>query len=377
MSTNIIPLSEVVSVEVSLTPTGLPSYNVNNMILITSDPFLSNPNGDLIRNYSDSITVGSDFGTNTETCQQSEAVFAQQNNILAGGGVLYIAPFLTGETLAQAIARCRTYAYFNGIISTNYGDPSTFVALAASVQALGNGCIALPTASVADLSGALLNVQLASLNKGRGLYYGSSALDARLFAASYMSFALSTNYNGSNTTITMNLKQLQGIGPDPTLTSAIRSLCKTAGVDCYGYFGGSYPGCISNGNNKYMDEITNEIWLAMTFQVESFDALAEVGTKIPQTDAGISILKSVDRLVMTQAVANGYIAPGQWPSSYTFGNQSDFLSNILQYGFYIYAAPIAQQLASIKAGRVSPTIQIAALQAGAVHSVPIIVNIMP
>ena len=31
---------------------------------------------------------------------------------------------------------------------------------------------------------------------------------------------------------------------------------------------------------------------------------------------------------MTQAVANGFLAPGTWDSSYTFGNQADFLNNI-------------------------------------------------
>jgi hypothetical protein len=459
MAQGIVPISNVVQVNINLTPTGVPNYNVNNIILITSDPFLVNPQGDMVRPYTDSATIGSDVGTETETYEQAEEVFAQPMNILAGGGVLYVAQFQQGcleasglainnpgtgyqvgdsinviqaggasgnltvltvnpstgavltysisnvghgfsagaatttggkgtgltltisavaaETLAQAIARCLTYVYFNGIISTNYGDPSTWVALATAVMASGKQCIALPTNNPSDLVGALLNIQQATLYFARGLYYGVSALDARLMAAAYMSWALSVNYNGSNTAITQNLKQLSGILPDPTLTPSILSLCAAAGVDCYAYYGGSFPGVISNGANKFMDEVTNLIWLATTLQVEVFDALAIVPTKIPYTDAGISIIKSVIRLVMTRAVANGYLAPGEWPSSFTFGSQQDFLSNIEQYGFYIYAQAVAKVLANLRQNRISPLVQVAGLEAGAVHQVGMVVNVVP
>ena len=369
-----IPISDVVNVSVSLTPTGLPNFNVNNMILITSDPFLVNPNSDLIRPYTDSNTIGEDVGFATETYEQGEEVFAQQLNILAGGGTLFVAQFQQGaislaglaiggdagldyivgdsiniiqgggvggtatvttigaggavtglvlsnvgygfsvanglsttggsgtgltvnitavaqETLQQSITRCRTYQYFNGIISTNYGASSTWVALATFVQSLGNACIALPTYALADLTGALLAVKQAGLYAGRGLYYTVSALDARLYAAAYMSWALSTNYNGSDTTITMNLKQLIGIDPDPGMTETLKQLCYANGIDTYVNYGGSFPGVVSSGANKFMDEVTNIIWLALALQVAGFDALATVQTKIPYTDAGISILK--------------------------------------------------------------------------------------
>lgn len=457
MTTGIIPISDVVQVSVSLTPTGIPNFNVNNMILITSDPFLVNPNGDLIRPYTDSSTIGQDVGTSTETYQQSESVFSQQLNILAGGGVLYVAQFQQGaigaanynaqgtgyvvgdsinivqgagvggtakvttigtngivtgiqitnpgygytdatalattggtgtgltiditgvaqETLAQAIARCATYVYFNGIISTDYGVNTTWLALAQSVQAYGNKILALPSYNLANLTGVFLQIKNAGLSNTRCLYYTVSSLDARLYGAAYMSWALSTNYNGSNTTITMNLKQLIGIDPDPGMTETLKTLCFGNGVDVYVFYGGSFPGVVSSGANKFMDQVTNRVWLVTALQVAGFNALATVSTKIPQTEAGISVLKSADRLVMNQAVQNGYIAPGAWPSSYTFGNQADFISNIAQYGYYIFSLPIAQQQAALRAGRQAPLIQIASLEAGAVQGSGVIVNINP
>lgn len=460
MTTGVIPISDVVQVSVSLTPAGVPNYNVNNMIIISSDPFLVNPNGDLIRSYTDSNTLGTDVGFATESYQQGEEVFAQQLNILAGGGVLYLAQFQNGaletiafdaagtgyvvgdsiniiqstgiggtatvttigaagavtgislsnvgygyttatglattggtgtgltitvstvatETLQQAIARTSTYVYYNGIISTDYGANTTWLALATAVQAMGNRILALPSFNIANLTGVFLQILQAGLINTRPLFYSVSSLNARLMGAAYMSWALSTNYNGSDTTITMNLKQLIGIDPDPGMTETLKQLCYKNGVDTYVNYGGSFPGVVSsNGNNtgKFMDEVTNLVWLVTTLQVEGFDALATVQTKVPYTEAGISILKSAYRLVLTQAVANGYLAPGAWPSSYTFGNQADFLANIEQYGFYIYSTPVAQVQANMAAGRQAPLIQIAGLEAGAVQSTAAIVNINP
>lgn len=454
----VIPISDVVSVSVSLTPTGVPNFNINNMILISNDPFLVNPNTDLIRPYTDANTIGQDIGTNTETYQQGNEVFSQQLNILAGGGVLYIAQFQQGalsviavgssggtnyvvgdsinivqaggvvgtatvatvsaggvvtglnisnpgygyaaamgltttggsgtgllvnittvlpETLLQAIARCSTYVYFNGIISTDYGSNSTWLDLAQAVQAYGNKILFLPSFNIVNPTGVFLQIKNAGLFATRCLFYTVSSLNARLMGAAYASWSLSTNYNGSDTTITMNLKQLIGILPDPGMTETLKTLCVTNGIDVYVNYGGSFPGVVSSGANKFMDEVTNIIWLSTTLQVEGFDALATVATKIPQTEAGISVLKSAYRLVMAQAVANGYLAPGTWPSSYTFGNPADFLSNIAQYGFYIYSQPLAQQLASLRAGRAAPLIQIAGLEAGAVQSSGIIATINP
>lgn len=462
MTTGVIPISDVVQVSVSLTPTGVPNYNVNNMIIISADPFLVNPNTDLIRAYTDSNTIGNDVGFSTETYGQSEEVFAQQLNILAGGGVLYVAQFQNGaiaandlvigaggtnyvvgdsinvvqaggvggtatvntvgmggvvtgitisnvgygytvasglattggsgtgltvnitgvatETLQQAIARTSTYVYYNGILSTNYGANTTWLALATAVQAMGNRILFLPSFNLANLTGVFLQILQAGLFNTRPLFYTVSSLNARLMGAAYASWALSTNYNGSNTTITMNLKQLIGIVPDPGMTETLKQLCYANGVDVYVNYGGSFPGVVSsNGNNvgKFMDEVTNLVWLATALQVGGFNALATVVTKIPQTEAGISVLKSAYRLILTQAVANGYLAPGTWPSSYTFGNQADFLANIAQYGFYLYSQPIAQQLANLRAARQSPVIQIAGLEAGAVQQSGVLVNINP
>lgn len=453
----VIPISSVVNINVAFVSSGIPGYNVANLALFTTDTFLSNSNSDLYRVYNNLADVGVDFGTNTETYLQAQNVFAQQPNILNGGGNLIIVPIQNGamstitigaggsgykvndvlnvnqtngiggqiqvntvsaqgtisaasifnvgisysvasslttsggtgsaatinitavatETLQQAITRANTYLYYNGIISTSYPSPTQYSSLAAFVQALGNQMIFIPSNILADISGAFTTITLASDYFARCLWYGSgTAQQARLFAAAYASRLLATNYNGSNTAITMAYKPLINVIPDTTLSTTLLSQLATAGVDSYGNFGGTYPGTVSVGANKYADQAMNLIWLITSLQVAGFNALAAIGTKIPYTENGMSALKASYRLVMSQAVTNGYLAPGTWQSSYTFGNQALFLTNISNNGFYIYSSPVNQQtLAQINA-RQAPLVQIAALESGAIQESSVLVNIL-
>jgi hypothetical protein len=293
----------------------------------------------------------------------------------AGSGAQITISSVATETLLQAINRAANYSYFGGIISTSYGASNTWLTLANSVQAMTTSILAIASATLADIQGTFSSIQSATDYNTRCLYRSTSLSDARLYAASYMSKLISTNFSGSNTAQTMNLKPLSGVTPDPAINSTLLSICSTAGVDLYGSYGGSFPGVVSTGGNKYADEVINLIWLVTSLQVAGFNALATVGTKVPQTEPGISVLKGAYRQVLAQAVSNGYIAPGTWTSTDTFGNQSDFLANILQYGFYIYSSPISLQSSADRTARKAPLIQIAIKEAGAVQSTNVVVEI--
>lgn len=444
-----LPITNIISVNVSFTPVGLGAFNVNNLALITSDPFLSNTAGDLYRSYVSLAQVGTDFGTSTETYQQAAAIFSQQPSILAGGGNLIIFPAfsntsistvsvaaggsgyvvgdvvgvvktgasggyltvatvnssgtvsavtvtqggigysttvsaattggagtgltvtisaVTTETLTQAIARTQSLKFYVGIVSTTYGANTTWVALAAAVQGYGNKILFLPSNSAADIQGAFTSIKSATDYNTRCLFYSDSAsLNARLFAAAYASRLLSVNTAGFNTALTMNLQQLETIVSDTGITQNIVSLCQTAGVDIYPSTAG-YSGVYSNGANHYADESWNLIAFVASLEVAGFNALATVGTKVPQTEPGVSTLKNAYKQVCQQFVSNGYIAPGSWTSAEIVGNQEDLLANIAQYGYYIYSQPVNQQSTADRALRKAPLISIAIKEAGAIHS---------
>ena len=246
------------------------------------------------------------------------------------------------ETLAQAVARCTPLVFFCGIISNSYPASANMVALATAVQANQLQILFLPSTTFSDIAGAFTSIQQASLTNTRCIYNSQNALTARLMAASAAGRGLSVNFNGANTAITMQMKQLVGIIPDPGITQTIYNQCQTAGVDIYVSFAG-IPAWVSNGANKYFDEVYNLIWFVSSIMVGGFNALLETGTKIPQTELGMSYLKSVYRAICAQAVNNGYVAPGSWNSSEWFGNQKDMINNILQLGYYIYSPPVNQQ----------------------------------
>lgn len=371
-----LDIVNVIDVTVSQVPQGLGNYNINNLALFTSETPI---NGALINNFGAYVSpsaVATDWGSGSEAYAQALAVFSQQPNILAGGGNLLIFPMNGGETLVQAIARCNPLVFFCGIISNAYPASGSMKTSADAVQSYGTKILFLPSSSSTDIAGAFTDIKNASDTYTRCLYYSVNALQARLFAAAAAGRGFSVDFSGSQTAITMNLKQLATISPDEGITQTLYGQLAAAGVDCYTDFAG-ISAYVSNGANKYFDEIYNLIWFVSAIKVAGFNALLQVGNKIPQTEPGMSYLKSVYRSICDLAVNNGYAAPGKWNSAEWFGNQTDMNNNILNKGYYIYSQPVNLQLPANRQQRQAPLVQIAIKEAGAVHSTSIVVNINP
>lgn len=382
MSTNYqIPISYVVQATGVPASAGLEPLQMGTILLLTD----TSPTGDLNGSYMiarNANSVGQMFGTETEVYQQAQAVFAQNPNILAAGGYLIVAPYTsTSETYAQAIARLAQDIYFQGIITTRAVEDEEAVAASAAVQAMQNCILFLPASSTDALTastGLFDQTKTNSYTKNLLYTFGANAtaqaLNARLFAASYASRGLSVNYSGSKTTLTMNLKDLAGLQADTNINETILAQAAAVGADCFVSLEG-LPKVISNAYNQYFDQVANQIWLVNAIQREVFNVLATTRTKIPQTTAGMNMLANACKRVCLQGVTNGYLAPGTWNSTDTFGDLEDFYRNVEEQGFYIYYQPIAQQAQSEREQRIAPVIQIAAKEAGAIHSANILIYI--
>ena len=278
-----------------------------------------------------------------------------------------ITAILNTETLAQAIARTAGLTFYVGILSTDYGVNTTWKACADIVQAYQDKMIFFPSNASADIAGAFTDIKTAADGQARCLFYGGTALQARLFAAAYAGRGMCVNFAGSKTANTMNLKTLITITSDSTLTQTIIAACITAGVDVYGDFGGVAK-VMSNGANRFFDQVFNQIWFVSQLKVNGFNVLAQTTSKIPQTEPGMNVLKGAYRQVCDMAVNNGYLAPGAWTSPDTFGNQEDFVSNVLLKGYYIYSQPVNLQNAADRAARKAPLVQLAVKEAGSIHN---------
>lgn len=285
------------------------------------------------------------------------------------------------ETLSQAITRMAGEIYFEGIITTRALTDVEAIAASNLVQSMNNRIFFLPSSDAASLDTNGLFTKVNSNTKTKCLLYTlgetttAAALNSRLFAAAYASRGFAVNYNGSNTTITMNLKDLTGIQADTNISETILNKCQALGVDCFPSIEGLAKVISNRQGGMYFDQVANQIWFVNSIQRAVFNTLAQTQTKIPQTDAGIEKLISAIRGVCNQAVTNGFIAPGTWNSPDTFGNYEDFYRNIEEFGYYIYAQPVAEQLQAEREERKAPLIQVAAKEAGAVHLANILVYV--
>jgi len=287
----------------------------------------------------------------------------------------------SSETLSAAIVRTQGLVSYFGILPAQLMDTmgsAEVLAAATTVQGL-NAIMLLSSNNSSDLgsSGLISTLTSASDKQTRSLYYGNTSdggSSALAFASAYAGKGFSTNFEGSNTTQTMHLKPLSSIVPDPSMTQTILNEAIAAGADTFPSIQG-IPSVFTSGVNDFFDNQINLQWLVGAIQVAGFNYLAQSATKSPQTEQGMNGLKGAYRAVLQQAVANGYLAPGSWTSSTTFGIQSDFLTNILTYGYYIYSQPVSQQSAANRAARQAPLVSIAIKLAGAIQSSDVIVYV--
>lgn len=309
------------------------------------------------------------------------AITISANSLVTSGSAsITITPSATSyESIGAAITRASTLVQFFGVMVDQtlavIGQSDLLSAAAILLPLNKIGFFVSHTAADIAPGGMLDLLRSGSFYNTRGLYYGDSVLQNDLnMMAAYAGLALSVNFGGSNTTITMNLKTLNGINPDPTITQTQLAEAIVAGADTYASYQG-VSAVFSSGANQFYDAVYNQEWLEGALLVAAFNYLQQAGTKVPQTESGMDGFKGALRSVLNQAITNQYLAPGTWNSPNTFGNQVLFYQNISQQGFYIYSLPVSQQLAADRSARKAPLVQIAGKAAGAIQSANIIVTI--
>lgn len=373
-----LPISDIISVSVSTPPSGASEFRVNNLAIFTKETPV---NGSITASnpgvYVSPAAVLADWGTGSEAYDQANAIFSQTPNILSGNGLLYIFPMASGDTLNAVVPTALAKASFYGMTVAGYAPTDTEVMDTAAVVEPLRVKFAVSSSSTDSLTpttGLFARVKAASYKHTRCLLYTVSAKAGRIATAALLGRGMSVDFSGTNTTNTLHLKTLVGVDPDPAITEAIKTSCATQGVDFYTIIGGAAR-YWSNGANEFFDNVYNLDWFVFALQVAGFNALAETGTKLPQTETGMAVLRGAYLNVLKQAVVNGYVAPGVWNSSEMFGNPDDFKRNISDNGYFLYSQPVNDQSQSDRAARKAPLIQIAIKLAGAIQSSSVIVSI--
>lgn len=370
-------ISNVINISVSQAQTGIGEYNTSNLAIMTSEaPLIAFSDG--YRIYTSSLDVATDFGTSSMTYKMALKVFSQNPNILAGGGSLVVIPLLLNEKIDAAITRTAGLVQYFGVITDKVIADADIMLAAALVQTLNKmAFFAKKLATDVDASAICDDITTGKYDKTRIFLYLTDATtdEASVLATSaYAGRALSTNFSGNNTTQTMHLKDLVGVNVDSAITQTILAKCQQYGADVYASFQGVAK-VFTSGANGFFDQVYNRCWFLGALEVAGFNYLAQSSSKIPQTEDGISGLKGAYRAILEQGIVNQYLAPGEWTSPDTFGNLADFHRNIEERGYYIFSLPVNQQSTADREARKAPLIQIAAKEAGAVHSSSVVVYI--
>lgn len=195
----------------------------------------------------------------------------------------------------------------------------------------------------------------------------------RTFASAYMAKNHSVNLNGSKTAITMHLKTLNGILPSSYDATELTNAQKV-GLDLYGQFGGQLAKTFTSGANDFTDNVYNTIAVKRFVQVDVFNLLSGLTTKLAQTDEDVAIILENIESTLEQFVTAGVIAAGTWNSPETFGNVDVFKRSISKNGYYVYAQSVSEQAQSEREQRKSPVVQVAFKLSGAIHSANILIS---
>jgi hypothetical protein len=273
----------------------------------------------------------------------------------------------TGESVVDAIARIEGAVNFCGVMTNLDIEDDVVEATALAIQATGRIFIH-HFASSEDILGIATTIKNASYKRTRCLLYRTSLAAANLMKCAYVGRMFSTNFAGSKTVQTSNLKTLIGIVPDVLISQTVYAAALLAGMDLYVSYEG-VAGVFSTSGNGWFDSVYNQLALQFYLQTAGFNALKQVGTKVPQTEAGMNALKSAYGVVFKAFKTNGYIGEGlTWNSAEVFGNPEDLKRNITDLGFYMYSIPVATQSQVDRDARIAPLIQCAVKESGAIHS---------
>lgn len=211
-------------------------------------------------------------------------------------------------------------------------------------------------------------VKLAGGSNFRMLY---SKAGNRLMAASYMARTHTVNFNAENSAMTMNLKELSV--PAESYEQTEIDAAKRVGLDLYTTIKDT-PVVLTSGANDFVDNVYNLIAFIDAIQTDMFNVLKATGTKLAQITRDVQKLVATAEKTSRQFVRANVFGPGTWSSPDSFGNINTFNRNIEQFGFYWLAGLLRDQPQSDRVARKSPVLQGAVKNAGAIHSVDIIIN---
>ena len=379
-----LPLSDVVSVSVTLEPSAVSTRNFGAMLYLGASTVLSAT--ETMRKYASSEAVGTDFTVTSDEYYASQAYFSQSPQ----PSTLYVGAKQASETWAAAALRmvqqsadwyCMILPPLTSAVGITAADVlavAQVIEAASQSRILGVTDVGTDVLNSAD-EAASLAYEISQANLARTftqavpMASGAATSSAAFAAASIFGRNATVDYTANNSVITLKFKNEPG-QTALTITETQRAYLDS--IDCnyfVNYQNGTaiiQQGVMANGD--YIDERIGLDSFQNDLQVSGFNALYGA-TKIPQTDAGMTTLMSTYNGTCEQYVTNGLFAAGVWTGP-NIGSLKT--GDTMPDGYYIYKPLVASQSAGDRRARKAVTMQIACKLAGAVHSSNVLVSVV-
>jgi hypothetical protein len=341
--------------------------------------------GQRTASYTSEATLAVDFASDTALQQFATTFFGQSPTPAS----LKVGLWLTGDASSTAAIlacfNCDPNFYLVGC------EPSTSTSdeklVAAFCQANGLRFFFVtqesdvlspatpPVNMLAFLSGTAGVVSGVSTPRACGIYTDAASDAHATGHAAVMAIAATMNLGSPNSIKTFMFQSLAGLSSSTLAQGQLQQITGTFDGLTPGWNGNVYTtfgntAMLARGqacDGRFEDEGIALDWLTSNIQVAVFNAMqqaATAGSRIPQTDTGSAMLVNAITTVMEQAKSAGLCAPGIW----TFQGVGNVKTNdVLEKGYYVYAAPFSTLTTAQRAARQAPPISILVCGAGAIQ----------
>lgn len=180
---------------------------------------------------------------------------------------------------------------------------------------------------------------------------------------------LTINFQAEDSMLAVMWKTIAGV------TTEVLSATSAASLNAKNY---SYFALFNNGvsivvngtmaSGDFLDEIYGLDGFVNQIQTDIFNLFSTTKTKIPQTDDGMHQITTTVQGSCAVFVNNGYLAPGTWSAA---GVGPVTTGQTLSTGYYVWAAPMSLQTAAQRGSRVGQTVEILAIEAGAIQTLQV------
>ncbi|MCL6442069.1 MAG: DUF3383 domain-containing protein [Alicyclobacillus sp.] len=358
-------LSNIVSVTVEVSPVAVSASTLNLGLIVGTSTVIPTTTRTNIYGGTDDMLASGWAGTEPEY-KAAQAYFSQTprpNSVVIGRQ-----DTTASETPLQAVQACRQsntnwYAcYVCGATDSDIEAVAQYIETATPLSAFF-----YDTQDANVAAGTTPNVmstlQGDKYSRTMGIYSTTQYAGAAM-----MGVAMGSNTGLANSAFTMAYKSLVGVMPEDLTTQQVNNILGWNG-NIYTNYGGHYDllvqGTMADGTP--FDQVLNIDTLVVNIQTAAMNALTQL-PKIPQTDAGVTILVNDIAAVCAEAATQGILAPGIWNAAPVLGLAT---GTNLPDGYIVLADTIANQSEVDRQARKSPPIYACVKMAGAIEHVVI------